>query len=115
MTGPEHSSPPADQALQFDQAERPAAAASPRQGVVCANCKKTLTGVYHMLNASIICSTCRQRLERELNGGSGSGRFAKALLYGLGGAVVGSLIYYAVLAATGMEIGLIAILVGWLV
>src|SRR3954468_6040845 len=105
MTGPD-STPAADAALQFDQAER-AAATAPAQGVTCSGCKKTLTGVYHMVNATVICSTCRQRLEREFKGGSGSGRFAKALMYGLGGAVAGSLIYYAVLAATDMEIGLI--------
>jgi hypothetical protein len=34
---------------------------------------------------------------------------------GLGGAIVGAGIYYAILAATGYEIGLVAIAVGWLV
>src|SRR4051794_25117603 len=107
MTGPD-STPAADAALQFDEAERPAAATV--KGVTCGNCQKTLTGVYHMLNTNILCSSCRQRLDREY--GSGSGRFGKALLHGLGGAAVGALIYYVVLAVTGMEIGLIAILVG---
>ncbi|HEU4828187.1 MAG TPA: hypothetical protein VFT04_03225, partial [Gemmatimonadales bacterium] len=36
-------------------------------------------------------------------------------LYGLGGAVAGAALYYAILAITGYEIGLVAIAVGWLV
>lgn len=113
MTSPDRGADPADAALQFDAAESTAAATP--QGIACGNCGKTLTGIYHLLNQTILCSTCRQRLEREWKGGSGTGRLSKALLYGLGGAALGSAIYYAVLAMTGLEIGLIAILVGFLV
>jgi len=36
----------------------------------------------------------------------------RAFLYGLGAAILGSLVYYAISATTGYEFGLIAVLVG---
>jgi len=112
MTAPTND--PSGDALQFDAAE-PAASAAPGGKISCANCQRTITTSYHTLNAAVICSTCRGRLERELTGGTGLGRFSGAFMWGLGGAVIGALIYYAVLALTGYEVGLIAIAVGWLV
>ncbi len=109
MTAPEN---PTGSPLQFDAAEPATTAAS---GMTCATCKKPLTGSYHMLNKLMICASCRGRLERQLRGGSGSARFLKATLYGLGGAAVGAAIWYAVLAITDMQIGLIAIAVGFIV
>ena len=47
--------------------------------------------------------------------GSSSGRFFRAVLAGSGAAVVGAGIYYAVLALTGYEFALVAILVGLMV
>ena len=109
MTAPEK---PSASPLQFDAAEPSAAAAG---GMTCATCKKPLSGSYHMLNKLMICASCRGRLEREWRGGWGGARFLKATLYGLGGAAVGAAIWYAVLAITDMQIGLIAIVVGFLV
>jgi hypothetical protein len=43
------------------------------------------------------------------------GRFLRALAFGAIGAAVGAGIYYAILALTGYELGLVAIVVGWLV
>ena len=113
MTTPSGEAP--KDALQFDAAEPAAATATPAAGVTCASCQRPITTTYYMLNESILCGSCRGRLERELNGGTGIGRFSGALLWGLGGAALGALVYYAVLAATGYEVGLIAIAVGWLV
>ena len=46
-------------------------------------------------------------------GGAGAG-FLKALGGGVAGAILGAIVYYTVRAATGYEIGIIAIAVGWL-
>jgi hypothetical protein len=48
-------------------------------------------------------------------GGAGAHRFGRAILFGSGAALAGAAIYYAILAATGYSIGLIAILVGYIV
>jgi hypothetical protein len=46
---------------------------------------------------------------------SGGPRMARVAALGLGGALAGSGIYYAVLGGTGYEIGLVALAAGWLV
>ena len=48
-------------------------------------------------------------------GGSGSVRFARALLFGSFAALAGTSLYFLVLKLTGYEVGLIAILVGYMV
>ena len=108
MTGPKTTEP----RLQFDAAEPVAATSS---ASTCVACKKPLVDRYHTVNGKLICEACRRRLEASWAGGSGSARVAKALLFGTAGAVAGAGIYYAVLALTGYEIGLIAIVVGYLV
>lgn len=101
---------PATGALQFDTAE-PSAATSARS---CAGCRRPIEGEYHMANMQVVCTPCRTTLEAEPQG-SRAGRLGHAILFGAGAAVAGSLVYFVVLAATGYEIGLISILVGWMV
>lgn len=101
---------PATAALQFDTAE-PTAAATDRS---CTACRRPIEGEYHMANMQVVCTPCRSALEAGPRG-TRSGRLGRALLFGAGAALAGSIVYFAVLAATGYEIGLIAILVGWMV
>jgi hypothetical protein len=108
MTSPETS----ELRLQFDAAEP--AAATPT-APTCVACKAAIVGSYHTVNGNLLCTACRQRLEAGWVGGQRSTRIAKALLLGTAGAVAGAGVYYAVLALTGYEIGLIAIVVGYLV
>lgn len=67
-----------------------------------------------MLGESMICGKCRSQHETA-TGGAGADRFARAILFGVGAAIAGAAIYYAILAATGYSIGIIAIFVGYLV
>ena len=103
------------QPLQFDAAEPAAATAAPAAGVTCANCQRAITTTYHLLNEAVLCGPCRGKLERELNGSGAGGRMGSAILWGVGGGIVGSIAYYAVAAISGYIIGIVAILVGWLV
>jgi hypothetical protein len=103
---------PATDALQFDTAEPSAATTAP--GRACTGCRRPIEGEYHMANMHVVCTPCRGALEAEPQGSS-AGRVGRALLFGAGAAVAGSLVYFVVLAATGYEIGLIAVLVGWMV
>src|SRR6476659_6149191 len=80
----------------------------------CARCQAPITAAYYEVNGHVVCSGCKAALERAPAGSSAS-RMLRATAFGLGGAVLGAGIYYAILAATGYEIGLVAILVGWLV
>src|SRR5687768_5772530 len=81
----------------------------------CARCGKALVGSYHMMNAEMICGGCRAHVQRMMNDGSGFGRVGRAFVFGLGAALVGGGIWYAIQESTGWQIGLIAVLVGWMI
>jgi hypothetical protein len=112
MTGPHNSGAPDD--LNFDRAEVGSGAdgAAPNQ---CANCGKPLGSTYHTANGAPICSSCRGRLATATAPLRDPVTLAKALVFGFGAAIVGAIIYYAVMRYLNLEIGLVAILTGWMV
>ncbi|HEX7240828.1 MAG TPA: hypothetical protein VF263_11215 [Longimicrobiaceae bacterium] len=102
---------PAPAPLQFDSAE-PVATADPQgRTVTCAGCAATLHDSYHTANGKLVCTGCRAELEAA----KPSGGFLLALLYGTGAAAAGWAVYFAILKLAEMELGLIAILVGYVV
>jgi hypothetical protein len=103
-------SPPPPE-LQFDRAEFKGDSAP----VTCASCGAAIRSAYYQVGQAITCEQCRWRLESDGNGGSSVGRFLKATVLGAAAAAVGGGLYFAVLALTGYEFGLIAIVVGFLV
>jgi hypothetical protein len=80
----------------------------------CARCQSAITAAYYEVNGHVVCAGCKSAVEQP-PGGSSTSRLLRAAVYGLGGAILGAGIYYAILAITGYEIGLVAIVVGWLV
>ena len=98
--------------LQFDQVE---AQGEPAAGPSCAACRNPIVDAYYMVNQGIVCAGCRDAVGAALAGGSRIKRVCKGSAYGVGGGAVGAGIYFAVLALTGYEVGLIAIIVGVLV
>jgi len=94
--------------LRFDETAPGAGAPT------CAQCQAPIGDAYYEVNGHVVCPGCKTALERSPSG-NGASRLLRAAAFGLGGAVVGAGIYYAILAATGYEIGLVAIAVGWLV
>jgi len=51
----------------------------------------------------------------EATSGKGAGKLIRAGVYGLGAAIAGAAIYYAVMAIANLEIGIVAILIGYMV
>ncbi len=98
--------------LQFDQAEysEPEESGPPS----CDSCNRELSGTYFDVNGVMTCEPCRFKLE-ELVTGHGFSSFLRALACGVAGGAVGAALYYAVLAISGYEVGLLAIVVGFLV
>ncbi len=99
--------------LQFDRVE-PARSEAPA-AFACSFCSTPLYSSYYEINGRAACEACRYRVEQQVESGTGAGGFGRAALAGVGAAAVGSGIYYAVRALTGYEIGLVAILVGFMV
>lgn len=97
--------------IRFDRADFGAAGSD----ASCAVCNERLAGSYFEINGVMVCEPCRAKVGNAAGQGSRAGRLFRALAGGLGAAVLGAGIYYAVLAITNYEIGLIAIVVGFLV
>jgi hypothetical protein len=103
--------------LQFDRVStRPVSSAPPgKLAVTCTACQTSIETTYFDVNGGILCRLCRTRAESAGETPRGIVPFMTAGVYGLGAGVVGAIIYYAVIAITHLEIGLVAILIGYMV
>lgn len=82
--------------------------------VQCGFCGREAQGVYFQVGDTVSCTGCKN--EREAGPrGSRLGRFSKALVFGLVAGAIGAALWYGVRRLTGYEIGLIAIVVGFMV
>jgi hypothetical protein len=99
--------------LSFDKAEFTGGTGG--QQAECAFCKQPLVGSYYLVGGQSACERCKTQYEYDQASVSGSGRFLRALVFGLGASAAGSALWYAVRATTGYEVGLIAIVVGLMV
>ena len=115
MSDASQSSPAAG--LQFERLEpaTTAPATTERAGVPCAGCRTTIRHEYYSLGGKSICASCRARVERTRTSSRTPRAFGKALAFGLGAAIAGAAVYYAVIALLSLEIGIVAILIGWMV
>lgn len=85
------------------------------QGVTCATCSRSLTDEYYDVNGQSVCESCRDQIAQHAVTPTGMGLFVRAGLFGLGAAIAGAALYYAVIAITNFEIGLVAIAIGFMV
>jgi hypothetical protein len=113
--------------LQFDTAEKqapplPTPLASPvaaparpsANAIQCAGCGQAIDGTYYAVADKVICPTCRERLTQTPSGNKVS-RLLKATFMGIGAGLLGAVIWFAIRRLANVELGLIAILVGFLV
>ena len=103
--------------LQFDTAV-PTVAPSDiitAQGVTCVACGRAVSDEYFDVNGQSVCDGCRTQLAQLAESPRGWGTFAKAGLFGFVAAVLGAILYYAVIAITNFEIGFVAIAIGFMV
>jgi len=102
--------------LSFDKAIPTAGASgAAAPGVTCVNCKRPITDSYHTVNGLPICENCRAILEKAAGSSIELPVLGKAVVFGLGAAIAGAIIYWAVIEFLNLEIGLVAILTGWMV
>ena len=98
--------------IQFDQAEYATPAAD---GPSCGVCHSPIDGEYYETGGKVFCPSCRHNVEAAFRGGSRVARVFKALILGSVASAVGAVLYYAILRATGYNIGLVAVVVGVMV
>jgi hypothetical protein len=85
----------------------------------CAACKKPVADQYWSAGSVVVCGSCKAAVEQGQQPApdamSRVGRYGRAAMFGFGAMLVGSLIWYAVAKLLNLEIGLIAILLGFMV
>jgi hypothetical protein len=99
--------------LQFRRAE-PIATSAVSSAQRCAACQGPIIESYYHASGRVVCPACAARIQQGQQQPPAYS-FPRALLFGGAAALAGCAIYAIVAIATGMEIGLIAILVGVMV
>jgi hypothetical protein len=102
---------PAPETLQFRRAEHTTSEVTEQR---CAACAKALGATYFQVHDRVICSECASAVESRQKAPPAHS-LLRAFIYGLGAALAGCALYAAVAIVTGLEIALIAILIGYMV
>jgi hypothetical protein len=95
------------EALDFDRAEESAASQ-----LTCTACERPIERKYFAVNGRYACEACSGKVIESATGG---GTFIQALFFGACAAIAGAGVYYGIAELTGMEFGLISIIVGYFV
>jgi hypothetical protein len=80
----------------------------------CALCQVPITDTFYQFGSEVVCQNCATQ-RSELQQPDGTIHFSRALLYGFGAAVAGSILFAAVSLATGYQFSLLSIVVGIMV
>jgi len=86
-----------------------------RVAATCAACGIAIETEYYQINGHVACASCRTRAEASAETPRGIKPFLTAAVFGLGAGIVGAVIYFAVLTLLDLEVGLVAILIGYMV
>lgn len=100
---------PTSDAPQFGTAEYQSTGAE-----ICAGCKQSLTGNYYRVNGKLACERCTQQVKARSPQDAHS-NFVRGILFGIGGAIAGLILYSGFTILTGIMIGYVSLAVGWLV
>ena len=95
---------------QFGTAEYKSASGSDS----CKSCQQELTGTYFRINGMLACEKCTRQLQAQTPKDTHA-IYVRGILFGVGGAIAGLILYSAFGIITGIEIGYVALAVGWLV
>jgi len=99
-----------DSIPQFGTAEYPSAPGAD----TCKSCNRTLTGQYYRINGALACEGCTNQLKSQIPNDSHSA-YVRGLLFGIGGAIVGLIVYAGLAIATTIVIGYFSLAVGFIV
>ena len=80
----------------------------------CKGCGQPITGTYYRVRSNLACPSCAERLKRE-GTQDNHAAFVRGLLFGIGGAIIGLILYATFTIVTGFYLGYIALAVGFIV
>jgi hypothetical protein len=81
---------------------------------VCKSCKQPLTGDYYRLNGMTACASCTQQVKGQMPIDT-QPAFLKAIVFGIGAAILGCALYAGFTIVTSIYIGIVSLAVGWLI
>jgi hypothetical protein len=101
--------------LQFNTVE-PVASVSNETvtGPQCVTCQKPIVGTYYTIGDKLLCPECGEKAKISPSG-SRFGRLARAGCFGLAAGLVGAMIWFAIRKIAHVEVGIVAVLVGYMV
>jgi hypothetical protein len=112
---PDYGPGPSPQDLQFQHAEPIAeATSSAGSAPACVACKQPIGDTYYDAQGQVVCPPCAERIQAGRQAAPAHS-LMRAALYGGAAALGGCMLYALVAIVLHAEIGLIAILVGWMV
>ncbi len=80
----------------------------------CQFCHQLISGSYYRANGAMTCAGCAEKMRGELAKDSHAA-FVRALLFGIGAAILGMILYATFAIVTGIVIGYASLAVGWIV
>lgn len=83
-------------------------------GDQCKACKQPITGSYYRVNSVLACAACTDKVQAQMPKDTHVA-FMRGILFGVGGAIAGLIVYSAFGIITGIVIGYVSLAVGWLV
>jgi hypothetical protein len=104
---------PSDAPLQFDRAIQ----TDPSAGVAlaCSHCSRAITDAYYHHGDQTLCAACGNVRQSTATPDRSVRTLASVIAFGGGAALVGALAYWGVMEFLELEIGIVAIAIGWLV
>lgn len=104
---PDNTNTGTPQFATAEYSDRPAEAA-------CSSCGQKISGEYYRVNGAATCADCTRRLQEQTPLDSHQA-FVRGLLFGVGAAVLGFILYVVFALTTGLVIGFVSLAVGYLV
>jgi predicted lipid-binding transport protein (Tim44 family) len=83
-------------------------------GETCRACNQPITGEYYRVNGIQACAGCAEKVKQQAPKDTHAA-FVRGMLFGVGGAIAGLIVYSAFGIITGIVIGYVSLAVGWLV
>jgi hypothetical protein len=80
----------------------------------CQFCHQPIAGAYYRTNDAMTCPSCADKMQREFAPDSHAA-FVRAVVFGIGAAILGMILYATFAIVTGIVIGYAALAVGWIV
>jgi len=80
----------------------------------CPICQQPIGRRYYRINQGMACAACGERMQHDLPTDS-HGRFVRGLIFGIGAAILGLILYATFEIATGLIVGYVSLAVGYIV